>query len=74
MCETTILKKKPEEYGVMIEDKKRLVANRHEENSSDVQRLSTIQLDLMNQLIISNQELNKKDIEITTLESQNKIL
>lgn len=41
----------------------------------DVQKLTnTNQLDLMNQLMIANQELNRKDIEIATLTSQNEQL
>lgn len=48
LCETTKLKKKGEEDRFMIEEDKRLLANRLEEKSLDVQKLSSIQLDLMN--------------------------
>ena len=40
----------------------------------EVQRISNMQLDTMNQLMIVNHELNGKDIEITTLKLQNEQL
>ena len=74
LCEISELKMKVEEDKGMIKEDKRLLANRLEEKSSDVQKLTNTQLDLMNQLILANQELNKKDIKITTLKSQNDLL
>ena len=39
-----------------------------------MQKLTDTQLDMMNQLMFSNQELNRKDIEIATLKSQDEKL
>ena len=64
-------KKKVEEDKFMIEDDKRTLINRLEENTSDVQKLANMKLDTMNQLMIANHELNGKAIEITTLKLQN---
>ena len=58
----------------MIEKDKRTLENRLEERLSDVQKLTNTQLDMMNQLMIANEELNRKDIEIATLKSQNEQL
>lgn len=68
-CETTELKKKVEEDRAMIEEDKILLANRIEEKMSYVKKLANMQLDTMNQLMIARQELNREDIEITTLET-----
>jgi DNA-directed RNA polymerase subunit F len=67
-------KKKAEEDKVMIEDKKRILTNRLEENTSEVQRIASMQLETMNQVTIANHELNGKDIVITTLKLQNEQL
>lgn len=74
LCETTELRKKVEEDRAMIEDEKILLSNRLEEKTSDVQNLANIQFDTMNQLMIANKEFNRKDIKITTLETQNILL
>ena len=58
----------------MIEDDKRILTNRLEEKKSEIQRIASMQLKIMNQVIISNHELNGKDIEITTLKLQNEQL
>lgn len=58
MCETTKKKKKAKEDKDMIEEDKRIFVNRLEEKTSDVQNLANMQLDTMNHLIITNQELN----------------
>lgn len=58
----------------MSEDDKRILTNRLEERTTDVQKLTNTQLDLLNQLMIANQELNRKDIEIATLTSHNEQL
>lgn len=60
-------KKNFEEDKGMIEDDKIVLTNRLEEKTSDVQKLSNMQLDTMNQLMIANHKLNGKDIKITTL-------
>ena len=69
LCEVKKLKKKAEEDRVMVEEDKRTLTNRLEERSSDVQKFTNTQLDMMNQLMLANQELNRKDIEIATLNS-----
>ena len=51
----------------MINEDQRSLTSRLEEKTSDVQKLTNTQLDMMNQLMVANQELNRKDIEITTL-------
>ena len=61
--ETTELKRKAEEDRVMIEEDKILLANRLEEKSLDVQKILSIQLDMMSKLMTTNQELNRKVIE-----------
>ena len=55
LCETIGLKKKSKEDRAMIEEDKRLLANRLEEKILDVQKLAIMQLDTMNQLMIANQ-------------------
>lgn len=71
LCEAAEQKKKVEEDKVMIEDDKSVLINRLEEKTSDVQKLSNMQLDTMNQLMLANHELNGNDINITTLKLQN---
>ena len=58
----------------MIEEAKRVLANKLEERLSNVQKLTNTQLDMMNQLMLANQELNRKDIEIVTSNSQSEQL
>jgi hypothetical protein len=58
----------------MIEDGERTLTNRLEEKTSEVQRVSNMKIETMNQVMISNHELNGKDIEITTLKLQNEKL
>ena len=55
----------------MIEDRKRILTNRLEEKTSKVNRIAHIQMETLNQMMISNHEMNGKDIEITTLKLQN---
>ena len=55
----------------MIEDDKRNIANRLEENSIEFERISNMQLDSLNQMMNAHHELNMKDIEISTLKMQN---
>ena len=48
--------------------------NRLEERISKVHKLTNTQLDMMNQLMLANQELNRKDVEIAHLISQKELL
>ena len=54
----------------MIDEDQRTLTNRIEEKTFDVQKLTNIELDMMNQLMVANQELNIKEIEIATLKSK----
>ena len=54
----------------MDEEDKRQMATRLEEISFQVHKLTNNQLDMMNQLIVTTQEANRKDMEITNLRSQ----
>ena len=45
-----------------------------EERLSDVQKLTKTQLDVMNELILKNEELNHKDVEIENLKLHKDIL
>ena len=58
----------------MIEDHKRNLANRLEEKSIELSRVSNMQLDTLSQMINAHHELNVKDIEISTLKMKNKQL
>ena len=51
----------------MIEDDKRILTNRLEEKTSEVTRIADMQLETLSQLMIANNELNGKNIEIATL-------
>ena len=51
----------------MIEDDKRILTNKLVEKTSKVNRIAHMQLETLNQMMITNHELNGKDIEITTL-------
>ena len=48
--------------------------DRLDEKTSDVQKLTNTQLELMNQAMITNQELMTNDLEIATLKIQNEQL
>ena len=63
-------KKKFEEDEIMVKEEKRQMATRLEERSLDVHNLAKNQLDITNQLLLENQELNRKAMEITILRSQ----
>ncbi len=67
LCEVTKEKKKAIEDKAMIEEDKRILANRLEEKSTKLTKISNMQLDTLSQMINANYELNVKDIEITTL-------
>lgn len=51
----------------MIEDDKRILTNRLEEKTSEVNKIANMQLEILSQTMIVNHEVNVKDIEITTL-------
>ena len=51
----------------MLEDEKRNLANRLEEKSTKLARISNMQMDTLGQLMNLHHELNIKDIEISTL-------
>ena len=55
----------------MIEDDKRNLTNRLEENSIELARVSNMQLDTLSQMMNAHHELNVKDIEISTLKMKN---
>ena len=58
----------------MIEDDKRILTNILKEKTLEVNMISHMQLETLNQMMIANHELNGKDIEITTLKLQNEKL
>lgn len=58
----------------MTKEDKRVMATRLEERISDVEKITNTKLDMMNQLMLINQELNHKDVEIANLKSQKDIL
>lgn len=58
----------------MIEDEKRVLTRKLEEKSLEVNRISHMQFETMNQVMIANHEINSKDIEITTLKLHNEKL
>ena len=55
----------------MLEDDKRNLVNRLEENSIELTRISNIQLDTLSQMMNACHELNMKEIEISTLKMKN---
>ena len=67
LCEVTKQKKSAIEEKFMIEEDKRNLANRLEENSTELTRISNMQLDTLSQMMNAQHELNIKDIEITAL-------
>ena len=67
LCEITEQKKRAVEDRVMLEDDKRNLANRLEENSTELTRISNMQMDTLGQMVNIHHELNMKDIEISTL-------
>ena len=74
LCEVTKQKKRVIEDKVMIEEDKRNLANRLEEKSIELAKISKMQLDTLSQMMNSYHELNVKDIEISTLKFQNEHL
>ena len=72
LCEVTEQKKRAIKEKVMIEEGKRNLANRLEEKSTELARISNMQLDTLSQMMNTHHELNVKDIEITTLKLKKK--
>ena len=62
------------EDKAMIEKEKRILNNRLEEKSTELTKISNMQLDHLSQMMNANYELNAKGIEITTLKLQNEQL
>ena len=71
LCEVTKQKKKAMKYKAMIEEEKRVLSNILEDKSSELTKISNMQLDTLSQMMNANYELNVKDTEITTLKLQN---
>ena len=71
LCEITKQKKRVVENRNMLEDEKRNLANRLEEKSTKLTKISNMQLDTLSQMMNVQHELNMKDIEISTLRMQN---
>ena len=63
MCTVTKQKKKVEDDKTTDDDDKRKMATRLDERIRHVQKLTHKQFDMLNQLLNSNQELNKKNVE-----------
>ena len=74
LCEIIEQKKRVVEDRAMLEDDKRNLANRLEEKSTELTRISNMQMDTLSQMMNIHHELNMKDIEISTLRMQNKKL
>ena len=74
LCEITEQKKRAVEDKVILEDEKRNLANRLEEKSIELARISNMQMDTLTQQLNLHHELNMKDIEISTLKMQNEKL
>ena len=58
----------------MLEDEKRNLANRLEEKSTELTRISNMQMDTLSQMMNIHHEINMKDFEISTLKIQNEKL
>ena len=67
LCEITKQKKRAVEYRALLEDDKRNLAKRLEEKSTELTRISNMQMDTLSQMMNIHHELNMKDIEISTL-------
>ena len=71
LCEEIERRKKSIEEKFTIEDDTRILKNRLDEKISDVQKHINTQLEMMNQAMITNQELMTNDLKIATLKIQN---
>ena len=74
LCEEIEQRNKVVEDKVMVEDDIRILRNRLDEKTSDIQMLTNTQLELMNQAMVTNQELMTSDFETATLKIQNEQL
>ena len=74
LCEIIEQKKRAIEDRAMLEDDKRNLANRLEEKSTKLTRISNMQMDTLGQMVNIHHELIMKDIEISTLKMQNEQL
>ena len=74
LCEMTKQKKRAVPDRVMLEYDKRNLANRLEEKSTKLTRISSMQMDTLGQMVNIHHELNMKDIEISTLKMKNEKL
>ena len=74
LCEIIEQKKRAIEDRAMLEDDKINLANRLEEKSIELTKISNMQLDTLSKMMNAHHELNMKDIEISTLKMQNEQL
>ena len=74
LCKVIEQKKRAIEDKVMIEEDKRTLTNRPKEKSTELTKISNMQLDTLSQMMNASHELNVKDIEITALKLQNEKL
>ena len=74
LCEITKQKKRVVEDRAMLEDDRKNLANRLEEKSTKLTRISNMQMDTLSQMMNIHHELNMKDIKISTLRMQNEKL
>ena len=74
LCEITKQKKRAIKDRAMLEDDKRNLTNKLEEKSTELTKISNMQLDTLSQMMNADHELNMKDIEISTLKMQNEQL
>ena len=74
LCEIIEQKKRVVEDRAILEDDKRNLANRLEEKSTELTRISNMQMDTLSQMVNIHHELNMKDIEISTLKMHNEKL
>ena len=69
LCEIIEQKKRAIKDKAMIEDDKRNLANKLDEKSIELARVSNMQLDTLSQMMNAHHELNVKDIEISKLKN-----
>ena len=74
MCEVTKQKKKAIEDKTILEEDKRILANRLEEKLEELSKISNQQLDTLSQMMNIHNELNVKEIDISTLKLHNEQL
>ena len=67
LYEITEQKKRVVEERAMLEDGQRNLANRLEGKSTELTKISNMQLDTLTQMMNAHHELNMKYIEISTL-------